>query len=380
MASKPTGPKPVDSLRHQDKRANIPTNELRGFVEGDESAPGAMLYPRDPSLDPQLVWKGKDEQDRQTLEVPVVPVYIQEKILPQAIIENLRDTARKGEPEPEMTLFNDYDGIEFQELVEFYRHEQNWANRMILGDSLVVSRELLSETGSIFVQIGDENVHLVRAVMDEVFGSENFVSLITFRTTANLFSDYLGRNSDFILWYGKQRDSLKYRQLYSPRGYEDDIGGRFTRVELPDGTRRVMSTDERRDIGLLESGSRIYRHDNLVSSGATSTSTVPYAFEGRDYHPGSSRHWKTNLDGLDRLCQARRLAAPTTKSLTFVRYLGDFPLSELTAVWSDTQTGAFTDDKVYVVQTNTKVIERCLLMATDPGDLVLDPTSVSYTH
>ena len=213
-----------------------------------------MLYPRDPSLDPQLVWKGKDEQDRQPLEVPVVPIYIQEKILPQVIIENLRDTARKGEPEPELTLFNDYDGIEFQELVEFYRHEQNWANRMILGDSLlvmtslaekeglkgkvqmiymdppygikfgsnwqvstrkrdvkdgkaedatrqpeqikafrdtwelgihsylaylrdrlVVSRELLSETGSIFVQIGDENVHLVRAVMDEVFGSENFI-------------------------------------------------------------------------------------------------------------------------------------------------------------------------------------------------------------
>ena len=146
-SKKPTGPKPVDSLRHQDKRANIPTNELRGFVEGDESAPGAMLYPRDPSLDPQLVWKGKDEQDRQPLEVPVVPIYIQEKILPQAIIENLRDTARKGEPEPEMTLFNDYDGIEFQELVEFYRHEQNWANRMILGDSLLVMTSLAEKEG-----------------------------------------------------------------------------------------------------------------------------------------------------------------------------------------------------------------------------------------
>jgi adenine-specific DNA-methyltransferase len=144
---KPTGPKPVDSLRHQDKRANIPTNELRGFVEGDESQPGQLLYPRDESLDPQLVWKGKDEQDRQPLEVPVVPIYIQEKILPQAIIENLRDTARKGEPEPEMTLFNDYDGIEFQELVEFYRHEQNWANRMILGDSLLVMTSLAEKEG-----------------------------------------------------------------------------------------------------------------------------------------------------------------------------------------------------------------------------------------
>ncbi len=248
-----------------------------------------------------------------------------------------------------------------------------------LRDRLTVARELLTESGSIFVQIGDENVHLVRCVMDEVFGSENFISLITFRTTANLFSDYLGRNSDFILWYGRQRDALKYRQLFSPRGYEDDVGGRFTRVELPDGSRRVMSSEERRDIGLLPAGSRIYRHDNLVSSGATSTSTVPFSFEGREYHPGASRHWKTNLEGLKRLGVAHRLAAPTARSLTFVRYLDDFPLSEFTAVWADTQTGAFTDDKVYVVQTNTKVIERCMLMATDPGDLVLDPTCGSGT-
>ena len=146
-SSKPTGPKPVETYRHDEKRANIPTNELRGFVEGDESAPSRMLYPRDPSLDPQLVWKGKDEQDAGDLEVPVVPIYIQEKILPQVIIENLRDTARKGEPEPELTLFNDYDGIEFQELVEFYRHEQNWANRMILGDSLLVMTSLAEKEG-----------------------------------------------------------------------------------------------------------------------------------------------------------------------------------------------------------------------------------------
>src|SRR5665647_2166726 len=323
MASKPTGPKPVDSLRHQDKRANIPTNELRGFVEGDESAPGAMLYPRDPSLDPQLVWKGKDEQDRQTLEVPVVPVYIQEKILPQAIIENLRDTARKGEPEPEMTLFNDYDGIEFQELVEFYRHEQNWANRMILGDSLlvmtslaekeglkgkvqmiymdppygikfgsnwqvstrktevtdgkapdmtrqpeqikafrdtwelgvnsylaylrdrlVVSRELLSDTGSVFVQIGDENVHLVRAVMDEVFGSENFIGEIVFVTTS---------------------------------------GQAAADGELPAGSRRFMP-------------------DQMTSQGETGTGSGTYTFEGVAYDIPANTHWKTtNPGGLDRL-------------------------------------------------------------------------------
>ena len=147
MEKEPTGPTPVDSLKHRDKRTNIPTNELRGFVEDAEQQPGTMLYPRDPSLDPQLVWKGKDEQDRHSLEVPVVPIYIQEKILPQVIIENLRDTARKGEPEPELTLFDDYDGIEFPELVEFYRHEQNWANRMILGDSLLVMTSLAEKEG-----------------------------------------------------------------------------------------------------------------------------------------------------------------------------------------------------------------------------------------
>jgi adenine-specific DNA-methyltransferase len=124
---------PVESLKHQDRRPNIPTEELRDFVKKDETKPGTMLYPRDPSLDPQLVWKGKDEQDRGDLTVPVVPVYIQEKIKPQALIENLRDTARRGEREPELTLFDDFDGLEFEDLIDFYQHDQNWSNRMILA-------------------------------------------------------------------------------------------------------------------------------------------------------------------------------------------------------------------------------------------------------
>ena len=130
----PAGPVPVDALRHDEKRANIPTEELHDFVAEDERAPSQALYPRDPSLDPQLVWKGKDEQDREPLAVPSVPIYIQEKVHPRVIVENLRETAAAGEPEPEMTLFDDFDGIEFEELVDFYEHEQNWANRLILGD------------------------------------------------------------------------------------------------------------------------------------------------------------------------------------------------------------------------------------------------------
>ena len=132
---KKSGPTPVEAIKHKDARVNIPTEELRDFVAEDEKAPKTMLYPRDASLDPQLVWKGKDEQDREPLAVPVVPIYIQEKIHPQALVENLRDTAKAGEAEPELTLFNDFNGIaDFDKKVDFYHHDQHWSNRMILGD------------------------------------------------------------------------------------------------------------------------------------------------------------------------------------------------------------------------------------------------------
>jgi adenine-specific DNA-methyltransferase len=232
--------------------------------------------------------------------------------------------------------------------------------------------------GSIFVQIGQENVHLIRTLLDERFGVENFVAMVTFRTTANLVSGALGSNSNYLLWYARKRESMKYRQLYLSRTLDDDIGGRYMRLELPDGTRRPMTQAERDEPGGLPNNARIYRHDNLTSQGAAA-STVPFEFEGTTYHPGANRHWTTTVERLDRLRQTRRLAAPTRDSLAYVRYLADFPVGELTNVWTDTQTGAFTDTKVFVVQTNTKVIQRCLLMATDPGDLVLDPTCGSGT-
>ena len=139
----PSGPTPVEATKHADKRSNIPTGELAGFVADQEKTPGSVLYPRDPTLDPQLVWKGKDEQDlADYLNVASVPVYIQEKIDPRVLIENLRDTAAGDEPEPELTLFDDFDGLEFDEVVDFYAHEGNWSNRMILGDSLMVMNSL----------------------------------------------------------------------------------------------------------------------------------------------------------------------------------------------------------------------------------------------
>ena len=455
-AKKPSGPKPVVATTHDDKRTNIPTADAQDWVAPEMEAPVKVRWERDHSLDPQLVWKGKDEE-ADVLEGDAPPLYIQEKIDPRVLVENLRRTAKSGEPEPELTLFDSFDGLDELENLEFYEHDANWSNRMILGDSLNVmaslaererlrgkvqmvyldppygikfgsnwqvsarkrdvkdgkvedasrqveqikafrdtwelginsyltylrdrllaARDLLTESGSCFVQIGDENVHRVRSVMDEVFGPENFVVTIVFRTTANLVANELGRNSDYALWYAKSADALKARKLYKRRTLADDAGGRYTRVELPDGSRRVMSSAERAD-GVLPTDARPYSLGDLTSQGATATGSVPFEFDGVDYQPQAGRHWSTTVDGLRRLRVSDRLVPPTPKSLRYVRYLDDFPLAEFANVWSDTATGAFTDDKTYVVQTNTKVIERCLLMCTDPGDLVLDPTCGSGT-
>lgn len=337
-----TRPTPVDALRHDDKRANIPTDELSGFVTEAEEGPRPALYPRDPSLDPQLVWKGKDEQDAADLVVPTVPIYIQEKIQPRVIVENLRQTAAAGEPEPELTLFDDFNGIEFEELVDFYEHEQNWTNRLILGDSLLVmnslaekeglkgkvqtiyfdppygirfgsnwqvstrkrdvkdgkvedatrqpeqirafrdtwemgihsylaylrdrltvARELLTETGSVFVQIGDENVHLVRSVLDEVFGSENFVSLITFRKTTMQAGDLLPSTNDFVIWYARDRATVKFRQLFQSRAGGDWVN--YDYVRLPDASCRRMTRAEKTRPSDLPSGAKVYRRSPLTS-------------------------------------------------------------------------------------------------------------------
>ncbi|MDP9369720.1 MAG: site-specific DNA-methyltransferase [Chloroflexota bacterium] len=247
-----------------------------------------------------------------------------------------------------------------------------------LRERLILARGLLADSGSLFVQMGEDNVHIARSVLDEVMGRDNFVSLISFRTTSVLGSNYLGRNSDYLIWYAKSVRSAKFRRLYKKRGIEDDIGGRYTRIELLDGTRRVMSSEERSSPELLPIGAQIYSHGDLTSQDATATGQFPVQFEGHVFRP-VNRHWTTQEAGIARLAKARRLAAPTSNSLRYIRFLKDFPVGALPNVWSDTQTGAFTESKVYVVQTNTKVIERCLLMTTDPGDLVLDPTCGSGT-
>jgi adenine-specific DNA-methyltransferase len=247
-----------------------------------------------------------------------------------------------------------------------------------MRDRFLLARDLLTESGSIFVQISDENVHHVREVLDEIFSKTNFVSMISFQTTSSLGGSLLGKSCDYLLWYARDISKIKFRQLFKPRNLNDDIGNRFTRVQLPDGTRRVMTTEERERPELLPKGSRIYRHDNLTSQSGGEHSAFPVNFQNQMFTPGKG-FWKTNKEGFEKLAEANRLAAPTPNSLAYVRFLDDFPFRAFSNVWTDTQTGAFTDPKIYVVQTNAKVISRCLLMCTDPGDLVLDITCGSGT-
>lgn len=445
-SSNEKGIKSVAAIKHLDKRANIPTEELRDFVSEEEKNPKSILYPRDPSLDPQLVWKGKDEQDREDLSIPVVPIYIQEKIHPQVLVDDiLRNSA---EEENQLNLFQDFNGgpKDFDQKIDFYHHEQNWSNRLILGDSLLVmnslsekeglrgkvqtvyfdppygikfgsnwqvstrkkdvkdsrvedttrqpeqirafrdtwqlgihsylsylrdrlvtSRELLTASGSIFVQIGEENIHLVRSLMDEVFGAENFMSLITVRKASSLGATNLPSISDFILWFAKSKENVKYRQLLTSKEFGVDT--MYTSVELEDGTRRPMTTDERNNPKLLPENSRPYGLDTLISTGYTPTCTFDFEFEGKRVE-SESKSWKTNRDGMTRLIASNRIAKPGAIP-KYVRFFDDFPVQALNNIWNDT-LGNY--DKIYVVQTSNKIIERCMLMTTDPGDLILDPT------
>jgi adenine-specific DNA-methyltransferase len=463
-AAKKTGPTPVEATVHQDKRANIPTADAQDFMPPEAEQPRTLLYPRDPSLDPQLVWKGKDEQDAADLEVVAPPIFIQEKIDPRVLVENLRQTSKVGEAEPELTLFDTFDGLDGLDIVDFYQHEANWSNRMILGDSLqvmgslaereglrgkvqmiyidppygikfgsnwqvstrkrdvkdgkledasfeveqikafrdtwelgihsylaylrdrlVAARDLLTVSGSCFVQIGDENVHRVRSLMDEVFGDENFVSQITLRTTSGAGSfaggtDVIASVASYVLWFARDIETVKYRQLFQEKVAGVGSGELYSLLRLPDGSERRATVDERHGRGPVPAGARFFRPDNLVSQTTRvgQTTVFPVEVDGQLYLPRSGG-WKTNREGMDRLLAAGRIRPTKGNSIQYVRYLDDFPAVPFNNVWTDVGTGSFTDDKIYVVQTGTKIVERCMLMSTDPGDLVLDPTCGSGT-
>jgi adenine-specific DNA-methyltransferase len=455
--------KTVEALKHEDTfRKNIPTAEYESVMHEEDRDPVTVVYGRrNPDLDPQLVWRGKDVQDWSDLVVPAPPLFIQEKVQPKVLVDDLmrRCTADSGRDFEQIDLFADFNGIpDDRARTEFYAHDANWTNRMILGDSLQVmaslaereglrgqvqcvyldppygikfnsnfqwsttsrdvkdgsadhitrdpeqvrafrdtwkdgihsyltylrdrlsvARDLLSPSGSIFLQISDQNVHLVRALLDEVFGSENFVSLITFKKTSGAGSPSgktltLPVVADYIVWYARDLASVKYRPLYRDKEIGGLGGGQYTWVEEADGHRRKATALER------ESGTtdgRFFRPGPLTSQTGGPTTMFDVEVEGVTYRPGKGG-WKTNHEGMAKLKAANRLMG-LGKTLCYVRYFDDFPLFPLTGLWEDTTTSGFGDPKVYVVQTNAKVVERCVLMTTDPGDLIVDPTCGSGT-
>ena len=472
MATKtPKPPKPgltVEALKHDDAtRKNIPTAEYQSVMKKDQQATIRVAYPREREgrnrdLDPQLVWRGKDEQDWSDLVVNAPPLYIQEKIHPKVLIDDLkRQTERTQKSiEPQIDLFGDFNGLPSEDAkTEFYAHDAHWSNRMILGDSLsvmaslaereglrgkvqciyfdppygikfnsnfqwsttsrdvkdgnadhitrepeqvkafrdtwrdgihsyltylrdrlTVARDLLAESGSVFVQIGGENVHRVRVLLDEIFGEKNFVSQINFKTTGGAGSptggtDTLASVNNFILWYARSMPSVKYRQLYRAKGDLAGGAGAYNKLDFFDNSDRRKANDAEKL--LVPQGARLFRFDNLTSQSSGGPQFFSVEFEGREIPVGKSG-WKTSVSGMKRLAAASRLGL-AGNTLSYVRYVDDFPVYPLNNSWDDTVTAGFASDKLYVVQTNTKVVERCILMASDPGDLVLDPTCGSGT-
>ncbi len=444
--------KQVETHTHKEaRRKNIPTVEYEPSLHDADKSPIRVSYERrNKDLDPQLVWRGKDEQDWSDLVVQAPPLYIQEKIHPKAIIDDLKRQAesRRDEAPVVQDLFADFNGLGDADKTEFYQHDQNWQNRMILGDSLqvmaslaereglrgqvqciyidppygikfnsnwqvstrsrdvkdskaehvtrepeqvkafrdtwrhgihsyltylrdrlTVARDLLAESGSIFVQIGDENVHRVRAVMDEIFGWESLVTTITFKKTAGLGKGQMAEVADFILWYAKSKESIKRRLLHESKTPENDSA--YSVVKEDVGQFRRIKSDEK------VSTNEYARFQILLAAGRTPSCIYEIEAFGQSYLPTAGRSWSTNQEGMRRLLASERVVQ-VGRTLNYVRFVGDNPVNPLSNLWADTASGSGMD-KVYVVQTSTKIIQRCILMATDPGDLVIDPTCGSGT-
>ena len=462
MAKKPLS---VETLTHDATRRNIPTAEFESIMREQDKTPVQVAYERrNRDLDPQLVWRGKDEQDWSDLIVQAPPLYIQEKVHPKAIIDDLKRAsqtrAKAAEAEaggaPQFDMFADFNGLPDPDAAtEFYQHDQHWSNRMISGDSLsvmaslaereglrgqvqcmyfdppygikfnsnfqwsttsrdvkdgdkthvtrepeqvrafrdtwkdgihsyltylrdrlTVARDLLSGSGSIFVQIGDENVHRVRALMDEVFGDENCISQIAFQTTTGRANTNLASASNYILWFAKDVKSLKFRETLQPKEAGASTQQVYRMAMSPDGASRRLSGGLR-DASLGQD-ERVFRPDNITSSRPAGDGDLrQFKHQGRNFPPGKGT-FKSDENGLMRLAKGGRIWV-AKNSVQYVRFLDDFDAIPISNVWTDTQTGNFTEDKVYVVQTAQKVIARCILMTTDPGDLVLDPTCGSGT-
>jgi adenine-specific DNA-methyltransferase len=456
--SKQKEKKKVETLTHDKaKRRNIPTAEFQSVMRVDEQSPIRVAYQRrNRDLDPQLVWRGKDEQDWSDLVVHAPPLYIQEKVQPKVLIDDLlrRTESDTKSAENQFDLFADFNGLPSEAAkTEFYQHDAHWSNRMILGDSLqvmasiaereglrgqvqsiyfdppygikfnsnfqwsttsrdvkdgniehitrepeqvkafrdtwrdgihsyltylrdrlTVARDLLTDSGSIFVQIGNENLHRVRALLDEVFGDDNFKSIIHFISNSGLAqAEGLATVGDYVLWYARDAAKVKYRKSYIERPATAATIAAYSMIEFENGERRGLTKEEKHDPTLL-TGCRRYRYMDISKPGPGSRYDIE--FNGQTFSPGK-RWWGTTPEGIERLRRANRLGASGT-TLWQVKYYDDFPYTPINNLWDDTAS-SFAADKIYIVQTNTKIVQRCLLMTTDPGDLVFDPTCGSGT-
>lgn len=446
MAKKVKKPKEIDSYSHEEeKRKNNPPV---GLVSSEtDKLNGRTRYEHDPYIDPVLNWAGKTEGT--SFEVQNVSLHVHERIDPKRIVAAF--TNKEIGPK-QISLFEQPENeLPLQKAVDFYRHEQDWTNRLIAGDSLLVmnsllqkegmadkvqtifidppygikyrsnfqpfvnkrnvsdsdrdkdlprepemiqafrdtwdlgihsylthlkdrlllAKELLTTSGSIFVQISDENVHHVREIMDEVFGSSNFCALIAFKKTSGFSSTLIDSVYDYLVWYAKDISEVKYRQLFLQKELPTEDPN-FRWLELADGTRRAMTKEERQNPAVIPPGSKIFRYDNVTSPGA-SAGDSSFEFRGEVFTPGANLHWKTTLKGMQGLAERKRIEK-VGKQLAYVRFFEDFPFRPVQTIWDDTTTGGFGDTRYYVVQTTLKTITRCVLMTTDPGDLVFDPT------
>lgn len=436
-------------------RPNIPSAEHQSVVGEDIATSIAVAYEhRNSDLDPQLIWRGKDTQNLSDLTVNTHPLYIQERVHPKAIIDDLKRTSRDGgfNGDEQIDLFSDFGSLTTEtERTDFYQHQFNWTNRMILGDSLqvmaslaereklrgkvqciyfdppygikfnsnfqwsttsrdvkdgksehitrepemvkafrdtwrdgihsyltylrdrlVVSRDLLTESGSIFVQIGEENVHRVRSVLEEVFGEQNLVVTLKFVKTSGLGGKYLSDTFDYILWFAKNKEAMKFRRPFTERVVGAAGATQYEFAMSADGAYRKLRSAA--ELG----GDRLFAHDNLTSQSGNETTIFPFDLEGAAIDAPRKGGWKTNQIGIERLKKAGRIIR-MGKTPRYVRYFDDALCVPITSAWLDTGISGFGDAKTYVVQTTPKAIQRCILMSSDPGDLVLDPTCGSGT-
>ena len=459
MPKRPSG-KTVATFRHGEaSRKNIPTAEFRSVMDRSEQSPVQVAYERrNRDLDPQLVWRGKDEQDWSDLVAQAPPLFIQEKVHPKVLIDDLRrrtqDRRRDREDaatETQPDLFADFNGLpDDGAKTEFYQHDANWSNRMILGDSLQVmaslaereglrgkvqciyldppygikfnsnfqwsttsrdvtdgkaehisrepeqvkafrdtwrdgvhsyltylrdrlsvARDLLTESGSIFVQIGEENVHRVRTLMDETFGDHNHVNTIAFKKKS---ATYITESVfDYVLWYCRSRDGVKVRSIFEERTQPDDSTKFNTLIVDPMVFYNVSKLPQDEVDQLLDLGARWARVNYpIVSQHPSEHRSRDYVFRGKAKRCGPNKQWRFDPEvGLPRIEKSGRIFDGGGESLGGVVFWNDWNQVAISNIWSDIHGEKFP---IYVVQTATEAAKRCILMTTDPGDLVLDPT------